>query len=268
MLRQVRGVAATKFLSHLIRRLLGCHSAPRSEKLHRHQSRRPPGNTWQAAAEDSPTRGRPRQAGRHYLGANCNDPSSIGVGNRCPPRPHGFTCMRPSDFHRPGNRQLEAARLARQRELHLTRLATVELRPARSAPTTVRAGGGPPRPWLEKPHQMPQKPRGSVRGRSVEQQEHIRNVTALFGKLQAVAVGAEWRQREHQERAMTTGRAKHSNVPARRRVQRQTALESEAYYKRLRQQTARFASPSAIALLTGKPPPGSGGAEEPPGDDE
>ena len=194
---------------------------------------------------------------------NCNDPL-LGAAATAARR----LVMRPSDFHRPGNRQLEAARLARQRELHLTRLATVELRPARSAPTTVRAGGGPPRPWLEKPHQMPQKPRGSVRGRSVDQQEHIRNVTALFGKLQAVAVGAEWRQREHQERAMTTGRAKHSNVPARRRVQRQTALESEAYYKRLRQQTARFASPSAIALLTGKPPPGSGGAEEPPGDDE
>ena len=169
-----------------------------------------------------------------------------------------------------GNRAIEGARLARERELHLERLARVELRPAtkQRASIPLRAGGGPPRPWTEKP---PQKPGTAARRQSsarphagptltYEQREHQRNVASLYSKLQDVALAKEWRAREQREGALAAGRIRPTTAPVRRRVQAQTAKEATEYYRRLRSTTARFATPSAIALLTGKPAPGAGGS--------
>lgn len=188
------------------------------------------------------------------------------------------------------NRQLEAARLARQRELHLERLAAIELRPRKASGYdgssggtlrpgdgsggALRAGGGPPRPWTQRPPQKAAdrrptsaQPRTSGVKLTFEQREHQRHVASLYSKLQRVAVGTEWRQREHEQKAMATGRAQHTTAPARRRVQQQTAVEADKYYKILRHTSARFASPSAIALLTGKSPPGAAGADEGEGEE-
>ena len=175
-----------------------------------------------------------------------------------------------------GNRAIEGVRLARERELHLERLARVELRSAKGASMPLRAGGGPPRPWTEKPPQKPgamqlrprsARPAPSSAGPKLtyEQREHQRNVASLYSKLQDVAMAKEWRKREQHEGALAAGRIRPTTAPVRRRVQAQTAREATQYYRRLRNTGPRFATPSAIALLTGKPAPGaaaSGAAED------
>lgn len=91
-------------------------------------------------------------------------------------------------------------------------------------------------------------------------------MASLYTKLQSVAIGTEWRKKEQYESAMAAGRCRPTTAPVRRKVQAQTKKETELYYRRLRNTGARFASPSAIALLTGKPPPGAAGSE--PGEAE
>jgi len=180
-----------------------------------------------------------------------------------------------------GNRYVKAVERAREREIHLERLAHIEHRSSRPCKHSV-AGGGPPRPWRETPAQMPRTaaatrtapcasgappPARAPRARSAaqpkaatfEQREHLRHVQALYSKLQNVAAGHEWRRKQHQELAMESGRAQHTTAPARRRVQRAVAESNVDYFRHLRAQSARFASPSAIALLTGRPMPGSAG---------
>ena len=174
-----------------------------------------------------------------------------------------------------GNRALELARLSRERELHLRRLAEVEMRPKKPGNSSVplRAGAGPPRPWTEKPHPKAgaRRPTSShVTPHSgpkltFEQQEHRRHVASLYTKLQGVAIGTEWRKRSNMRVRWRPAGAglRRSGAP---KVQAQTKKETELYYRRLRNTGARFASPSAIALLTGKPPPGAAGSE--PGEAE
>ena len=178
-----------------------------------------------------------------------------------------------------GNRYVKAVERAREREIHLERLAKIEHRSGRPSKQPV-AGGGPPRPWREPPAQMPctaagaraapcasgappaaraPRARSAAQPKTFEQREHLRHVQALYSKLQSVAAGHEWRRKQHQELAIDSGRAQHTTAPARRRAQRAVADSNVDYFRNLRAQSARFASPSAIALLTGKPMPGSGG---------
>ena len=183
------------------------------------------------------------------------------------------------------NRYVEAARRARERELHLERLAAIELRGRSKHQPSERAGAGPARPWMERPGAMAaaavasRRPpcakgappaRDSNRPRSaapsvrrptsdLAAQEHQRNVAALFSRLQKIERGDEWRQREHFERAMSAGRAHHTTSSARRQSQRALAQDNEVHMRRLRCTQARLASPSELALLTGKPAKGSGG---------
>ena len=194
---------------------------------------------------------------------------------------------------------VDAARIAREREIHLTKLAAAERRrPSTSGLTsTTRAGAGPSRPWAEPPASMPRPPFVGARGlppvsrapaagvaprarsaapRTLSRpadfayQEHQRNVKALHQKLCKVAAGVEWRQREHQENAQAAGRAQHTTRGNRRRDQRALATVNAEHMRRLRKMPARFASPEEIALLTGKPLQGGGGGggEEGGGGDE
>jgi hypothetical protein len=90
-------------------------------------------------------------------------------------------------------------------------------------------------------------------------------VAALHAKLQKVHQGVEWRRREHAERAMSAGRAVHTTKGTRRRGQRELERQNEDHMRILRRTSARLATPSAIALLTGKPLPGAGGGDAPSG---
>ena len=91
-------------------------------------------------------------------------------------------------------------------------------------------------------------------------EEHQRNVAALYEKLQRVKRGDEWNKKRHDQHAMESGRVTHSTRGNRRRDQRTLASNNMDHMRRLRGTGARFATPSAIALLTGKPAPGAGGA--------
>ena len=96
--------------------------------------------------------------------------------------------------------------------------------------------------------------------------EHQRNVKALHDRLVRVKQGVEWRQKEQQENAQSAGRAAHTTRGTRRRDQRDLAQQNKDHMRILRRTEARFATPSAIALLTGKPMPGAAAADGGGGD--
>ena len=189
-----------------------------------------------------------------------------------------------------------AARLARERELHLQRLALIENgkhQHHRAKPTS--AGAGPPRPWAEQPARMPRPtsakhappcaqgaPRAAVAprvrsaapsrlsrpGTDFAYREHQRNVAALYQRLQKVSQGVEWQRQRHQEAAMAAGRARHTTRGTRRHQQNVLEEENKVHESRLRHMPARFASPAEIALLTGKPLAGGGVGDDDDDDDE
>lgn len=182
---------------------------------------------------------------------------------------------------------VEAGKIARERELHIIRLASIERgkhqhhRPARAG-GGLRAGSGPDRPWAQPPPSMPGPkkagqypcakgaPRAAAgpRPRSAPvlsrpgpadhlHQEHQRNVASLFAKLNRVHQGVEWQSQRHHDAAMASGRAQHSTKTTRQRHQRELKAENKTQMRQLRGVQARFATPAEIALLTGKPMPGA-----------
>ena len=186
---------------------------------------------------------------------------------------------------------VEAARVARERELHLVRLANIERGAQRQRSNTGRAGAGPDRPWAQKPPTMPgggrnrqppcatgaprtgtaPRPRSApVLSRPADHvhREHQRNVASLFNKLTKVQQGVEWQRQRQQEAALSAGRAQHTTAGARRRQQRSLTTDNVAHMRRLRRTEARFATPAEIALLTGKPMPGADGADGGGGGDD
>ena len=195
------------------------------------------------------------------------------------------------------NRYLEVAKRARERELHLERLASIELRTRRQQQPwqaqQPRAGSGPARPWNERPAMLanaaiaakrPPCAKGApvagdpARARSAAPasarkptdhagREHQRHVAALMERLTKIERGDEWRQRDHAVRAQAAGRAQHTTAGTRQRTQRSLAQDNAVHMRRLRHTEARFATPAEIALLTGKPLPGAGGGGDAPTDD-
>ena len=145
------------------------------------------------------------------------------------------------------NRHLEFARLARERELHLERLARIEGR-RRVAPKPTA------------PAPQPRQPNQAARlEHKLEQVAHARRMHELLA-------GTERRRAKQHESALAAGRDTLGASGARRRVQAEVAAETAALQQRLQKMPARFASPSAIALLTGRGPKVGGGGG--PLDDE
>ena len=131
------------------------------------------------------------------------------------------------------NRYLEAARIARERELHYERLHAIERRKPRVVESV--------------PKSAPRTANPAVALEAAFEQTHhavkIADINAGLARQRA-------RQLDH---ALTAGRASLGTKTARQRLQAEVAQEDRQHRRRLKNMQPRLASPSAIALLTGKP---------------
>ena len=137
------------------------------------------------------------------------------------------------------NKYLEYAERCRQRELHIERLRSIELR----RPVSKAAV-----PVLHKPKRNPAVQLET----SLEQRSHSR-------RMDEINRGTERQRQRHLEHAQVAGRATLSTAAAMRRLQAEVQRETADLQRRYRNTQPRLASPSAIALLTGKPVKGRGG---------